>query len=463
MPSRSRPSSARDRNAVGRVARWPPVAPRAVNGIGPLPKIERTRRPSRPPSGRRTGARRALRTAGMCVQARPRRPSLPFHPQLRLLGVEPQERELLEAGLEPELAERRGDRLGRPGRRLGAALPDPISSASVVRSSPRTRVTLAAAEAARVEGLQPGTIPAVQEVGDDRRAIQSPPRARSSGRRSSRGSLLPGCRRPLRESGRSGPPRRDRDRRLPHRRRAVPDRHRRRRRRLRGDRSSPGGATRSSASTTCGSCSSTSREATPTCTAATSSSPNDDGADLGVVFFHNAGYSTACGHGTIALVTWALESGVRRAPEGETRVVVDVPSGRLETWATVVDGRVASVRFRNVPAFVWATGVRAAGSRGRRRLRRRVLRVVPRAGRAAGAAAPDRARAGPETGARGRARDRPSARARAPGRLRRGLLAAGAGRRLDPAERHRVRRRRGRPLALRLGNVRAARAPRRRR
>src|SRR5262249_10192947 len=28
--------------------------------------------------------------------------------------------------------------------------------------------------------------------------------------------------------------------------------------------------------------------------------PNDDGADLGVVFFHNAGYSTACGHGTIA-------------------------------------------------------------------------------------------------------------------------------------------------------------------
>src|SRR5450759_3351098 len=37
--------------------------------------------------------------------------------------------------------------------------------------------------------------------------------------------------------------------------------------------------------------------------------PNDAGADLGVVFFHNEGYSTACGHGTIALVTWAIESG----------------------------------------------------------------------------------------------------------------------------------------------------------
>ncbi len=81
--------------------------------------------------------------------------------------------------------------------------------------------------------------------------------------------------------------------------------------------------------------------------------PEDDGADLGVVFFHNAGYSTACGHGTIALVTWALDSGLVAGP----RVVVDVPSGRLETHARMDDGRVRSVRFRNVPAYVWGTGV----------------------------------------------------------------------------------------------------------
>jgi len=79
--------------------------------------------------------------------------------------------------------------------------------------------------------------------------------------------------------------------------------------------------------------------------------PNDEGAELGVVFFHNAGYSTACGHGTIALVTWALESGLI-APREPTEVVVDVPSGRLRTVARVEDGRVRSVRFRNVPAFV---------------------------------------------------------------------------------------------------------------
>jgi len=85
--------------------------------------------------------------------------------------------------------------------------------------------------------------------------------------------------------------------------------------------------------------------------------PEDGGADLGVVFFHNAGYSTACGHGTIALVTWAIVSGLLQGPE----VVVDVPSGRLQTEARVENGRVASVRFRNVPAFVHARGLTAAG------------------------------------------------------------------------------------------------------
>ncbi len=86
--------------------------------------------------------------------------------------------------------------------------------------------------------------------------------------------------------------------------------------------------------------------------------PNDEGGDLGAVFFHNAGYSTACGHGTIALVTWALDEGIMERVEGENRVVVDVPSGRLETVAIVDGGRVRSVTFRNVPAFVWATDLR---------------------------------------------------------------------------------------------------------
>lgn len=94
--------------------------------------------------------------------------------------------------------------------------------------------------------------------------------------------------------------------------------------------------------------------------------PNDAGADLGVVFFHNEGYSTACGHGTIALVTWALEAGILPMTGAETPVTVDVPSGRLACVARcdVAPRRVTSVRFTNVPSFVLATGVTLSTSRG---------------------------------------------------------------------------------------------------
>jgi proline racemase len=86
--------------------------------------------------------------------------------------------------------------------------------------------------------------------------------------------------------------------------------------------------------------------------------PDDPDGDIGVVFFHKDGFSTACGHGTIAITTWAIDTGRIAAPEsGELEVVVDVPSGRLSTVAHMVEGRVASVRFTNVPSFVSATGL----------------------------------------------------------------------------------------------------------
>ncbi len=85
--------------------------------------------------------------------------------------------------------------------------------------------------------------------------------------------------------------------------------------------------------------------------------PDDPGGDLGVLFFHNAGFSTACGHGTIALATWAIESGVVAPAEPETEMVIDVPSGRLSVVARVEDGSPVSVRFRNVPSFVHSRGL----------------------------------------------------------------------------------------------------------
>jgi hypothetical protein len=49
--------------------------------------------------------------------------------------------------------------------------------------------------------------------------------------------------------------------------------------------------------------------------------PDDDGAAFGVLFWHKDGFSTACGHGTIALGAWAVESGrVTADPSGTTDV-----------------------------------------------------------------------------------------------------------------------------------------------
>jgi proline racemase len=90
--------------------------------------------------------------------------------------------------------------------------------------------------------------------------------------------------------------------------------------------------------------------------------PDDEEAQLGVLFWHKDGYSTACGHGTIALGAWAVESGRVQAPgDGEVEVAIDVPSGRVTARVRMKGGAVETVAFRNVPAFVIARDVEVAG------------------------------------------------------------------------------------------------------
>jgi proline racemase len=92
---------------------------------------------------------------------------------------------------------------------------------------------------------------------------------------------------------------------------------------------------------------------------------NDQGADFGVLFWHKDGYSTACGHGTIALGAWAVESGlVKAAPDGDTDIVIDVPSGRVVARVTCSAGAVSKVAFRNVPSYVVTRALEVATSRG---------------------------------------------------------------------------------------------------
>ncbi|TFD75670.1 proline racemase family protein [Cryobacterium fucosi] len=93
--------------------------------------------------------------------------------------------------------------------------------------------------------------------------------------------------------------------------------------------------------------------------------PDDDGADFGALFWHNDGYSTACGHGTIALGAWAVQSGrVRAAPDGITPVTIDVPSGRVVARVRQSAGRVTGVTFENVPSYPVARSVEVKTSRG---------------------------------------------------------------------------------------------------
>ena len=93
--------------------------------------------------------------------------------------------------------------------------------------------------------------------------------------------------------------------------------------------------------------------------------PDDDGAHLGVLFWHKDGFSTACGHGTIALGVWAVETGRVVAPvTGSADVVIDVPSGRVTARVHREDARVVAVDFVNVPSWVIATDVPVTTSRG---------------------------------------------------------------------------------------------------
>jgi proline racemase len=92
--------------------------------------------------------------------------------------------------------------------------------------------------------------------------------------------------------------------------------------------------------------------------------PVAEGSDLGVLFFHNAGFSTACGHGTIALATYAIEQGLLAASGPEVELRIDVPSGTLPVTASIRDGQVERVRFRNVPSFVHLEDVEVTTSRG---------------------------------------------------------------------------------------------------
>lgn len=80
--------------------------------------------------------------------------------------------------------------------------------------------------------------------------------------------------------------------------------------------------------------------------------PNDNEADFGVIFMHNEGYSTMCGHAIIALATLAVQADWVSTVTPETKVIIDAPCGRIVSYVLIQQGKVAEVRFEGVPSFV---------------------------------------------------------------------------------------------------------------
>lgn len=84
--------------------------------------------------------------------------------------------------------------------------------------------------------------------------------------------------------------------------------------------------------------------------------PERPDSDFGVLFMHNEGYSTMCGHGVLALGRAAVETGRVSRSEPETHIAMDTPAGQVHATVVSREGVVEDVRFRNVPSWVATLG-----------------------------------------------------------------------------------------------------------
>jgi trans-L-3-hydroxyproline dehydratase len=80
--------------------------------------------------------------------------------------------------------------------------------------------------------------------------------------------------------------------------------------------------------------------------------PNDDDGDFGILFLHNEGYSTMCGHAIIAISTLAAEMNWIEIKEGENILKIDAPCGRITSYIEIQNHKVMGVKFHCVPSFV---------------------------------------------------------------------------------------------------------------
>ncbi|MCC4723251.1 proline racemase family protein [Salinicoccus sp. RF5] len=81
--------------------------------------------------------------------------------------------------------------------------------------------------------------------------------------------------------------------------------------------------------------------------------PVTEGAAFGALFMHNEGWSTMCGHGVIAVVTAAVETGMIAVDDKSPELIIDCPCGPVKAHARIDGQKVASVAFENVASFLY--------------------------------------------------------------------------------------------------------------
>jgi 4-hydroxyproline epimerase len=78
--------------------------------------------------------------------------------------------------------------------------------------------------------------------------------------------------------------------------------------------------------------------------------------EAGILFIETSGCLPMCGHGTIGIVTFALENGLI-TPRAPGKLKLEVPAGVIDIDYLQNGKRVTSVKITNVPAYLAKTGV----------------------------------------------------------------------------------------------------------
>jgi len=87
---------------------------------------------------------------------------------------------------------------------------------------------------------------------------------------------------------------------------------------------------------------------------------NDVKCDVSLILLHNAGLGSFCGHGSIALGRYLIDTGIIRQPTSpQTQVTLRCPCGVVRVFVDYENGKTGKARFLSVPSYIFAKGAQS--------------------------------------------------------------------------------------------------------